>query len=52
MRYEQNGGVHRVGNTDEYRVTVHVYLTPEERDLWGARKTSLTLTSREEEVND
>lgn len=43
MRYTQDSGVRRKGDSDEYRVVVSVYLTPEERDLWGAGKIRLAL---------
>ena len=41
MRYVQDSGVRRRGG--EYRVVVAVYLTPAERDLWGAGKVRLAL---------
>ena len=43
MRYTQDSGVRRKGDGDEYKVVVSVYLTPEERDLWGAGKIRLAL---------
>ncbi len=43
MRYTQDSGVRRAGDSDEYKVVVSVYLTPSERDLWGARKVQLGL---------
>ncbi len=45
MRYTQDSGVRRAGDSDEYKVVVSVYLTPSERDLWGARKVRLALES-------
>ena len=47
MRYTQDSGVKRVGDSNEYKVVVSVYLTPAERDLWGARKVRLVLESTE-----
>jgi hypothetical protein len=43
VRYTQDSGVRRVPGTDEYKVVTSIYLTAEERDLWGARKARLTL---------
>lgn len=45
MRYTQDSGVRRQGDSDEYKVVVSVYLAPGERDLWGAGKARLALES-------
>lgn len=46
MRYTQDSGVKRRDRSpacEEYRVVVSVYLTPEERDLWGSGQVELIL---------
>jgi len=53
MRYEQDSGVKRVGDSGEYKVVVAVYLTAEEKDLWGSRKAHLILeTAAERQPRD